>query len=208
MIASLVLGNGESRRNIPWSNLQYDIIIGCNAIHRDHVVDHLICCDRRMAEEAVNNNLNNNTLIYVRERNYHYFRKIRKNKNIKILPELPYHGDLKADKPDHWGSGAYALLLAAVLSDQIFLVGFDLYGINDKVNNVYKNTVNYSKHTSNSVDYSYWVYQIAKIFRYYPNKQFTILNDKTWILPNEWRINNVLLKNFDDIFIDFKYLYS
>lgn len=203
-----MLGNGESRRNIPWSNLQRDITIGCNAIHRDHYIDHLVCCDRRMAEEAVNNKSIGNTQIYVREKNYHYFRKIRKNKNIRTLPELPYRGDLKADKPDHWGSGPYAVLLSTTLADKIFLVGFDLYGINDKVNNVYKDTANYSKQYASSVDYSYWVYQISKVIKYNPNKQFIVCNEKDWMMPNEWTYNNVSFKNFDEIFLDNKYLYS
>ena len=51
----LVIGNGESRRHVDFSAYADYVLIGCNAIHRDLDVDHLICCDRRMAEEAVNN---------------------------------------------------------------------------------------------------------------------------------------------------------
>ena len=44
------------------------------------------------------------------------------------------------DEPFHWGSGPYAVLLATFLSKYIKLIGFDLYGIDGKLNNVYENT--------------------------------------------------------------------
>lgn len=207
MTISLVIGNGESRLGFEWNEINYNNSIGCNAIHRDVTVDHLVCCDRRMAEEACENPKNSKTSIYVRSKNFHYFRKIRKNKNIKELPDIPFHGDFKKDQPDHWGSGPYAVLIAANTEDQdVLLVGFDLYSIDGNVNNVYKGTVNYNKSDSKAVDHSYWVHQIAQVFRYHPDKKFTILNKSDWILPHEWMLDNVQFKNFDEFFLDNKYL--
>ena len=189
---ALVIGNGESRKNINLEQYANYTLIGCNAIHRDIIVDHLICCDRRMVEESTNNPNTNNTQIYVRESWYHYFRKIKKNKNVKLLPTLPYEGDKKADHPDHWGSGGYAVLVAASLGfKEIELIGFDLYPIGTTVNNVYKGTANYSKADARPVDYSFWVYQISQIFRHYPNTQFVIRNRDTWICPDDWQKENV-----------------
>lgn len=206
MSTSLVLGNGESRQKYNWQSLSYDDLIACNAAHRDYIVDHLVCCDRRMVQEATQNPQNTNTFIYVRSSNYHHFRKINKNKNIKILPDIPFVGEFKRDQPDHWGSGPYAVLLGSKLNDTILMVGFDLYGNNNKINNVYKGTPNYNKEESQAVDHSYWVHQIAQVFRYNNDKQFTIVNEKKWIMPNEWLLSNVTFKNFEDIFIDNKYL--
>lgn len=193
MSKALVIGNGESRRQIDLSNYQQEYtLIGCNAIHRDLIVDHLICCDRRMAGEATDNPQTKDTLIYVRDHWFHYFRKIQKNKNIRHLPELPYKGELKRDDPDHWGSGGFAVLLAAELNfDIIELIGFDLYPVDQTVNNIYKGTANYSKAGSQSVDPSYWIYQISQIFHYYPNSNFIIRNHQTWLMPSEWQKNNV-----------------
>lgn len=188
----LVIGNGESRKGIDIPPLRNDfILIGCNAIHRDTTVDHLVCCDRRMAEEATDNPNTQDTLIYVRDDWFNYFRKIKKNKNVRYVPNLPYQGDQKQDKPDNWGSGCYAILLATTLSNEISILGFDLYGTNNRVNNVYKNTSNYSKEESNAVDPSYWIYQIGKIFSYHPNITFTVINKPDWIMPREWQYNNV-----------------
>jgi hypothetical protein len=201
MSQALVIGNGESRRSVDLNRLKSKYtLIGCNALHRDVVVDHLVCCDRRMAEEAVTNPNIKETIIYVRLDWFRFFRKILKNKNIQTVPELPYVGETKRDHPDHWGSGGYSILLAATLGfDQIDILGFDLYPINEKVNNVYKGTPNYSKPDSQAVDYSYWIYQIGQIFLHYPNIKFRIINNKDWKLPPIWDRPNVTFTNIDEL---------
>ena len=192
MLPALVIGNGESRRQIDISSYTDHVLIGCNAIHRDLNVNHLICCDRRMAEEAVNNPDTKDTEIYVRDHWHHYFRKIRKNKNINLLPTVPTKGELKKDQAEHWGSGGYAVLLAAVLGHQeVAMIGFDLYSIDHSVNNIYKGTLNYARVDAQAVDHSYWVYQIESVFIHYPNTTFVIYNRQGWAMPLEWRKNNV-----------------
>lgn len=192
MPKAVVIGNGESRRGIDLESYRPNTLIGCNAIHRDLKVDHLICCDRRMAAEATENPQTKETLIYVRPSWFHYFRKIQKNKNVRTVPDLPYVGELKRDDPDHWGSGGYAVLLAATLGfEKIELVGFDLYPITDSVNNIYKGTQNYARVEAQAVDPSYWIYQIGKIFSCFPNSTFIIRNRNTWTIPTEWQKSNV-----------------
>ncbi len=193
MSKAIVIGNGESRRGVDLETYRTThTLIGCNAVHRDLVVDHLICCDRRMIAEATENPLTKDTLIYVRDNWFHFFRKIQKNKNINHLPKLPYKGETKKDDPEHWGSGGYAVLLAAELGfDEIEILGFDLYPTNTTVNNIYKGTQNYARVDAQPVDYSYWVYQISQIFRYYPDTKFIIKNKIYWKLPAEWQKNNV-----------------
>lgn len=204
MPSALVIGNGESRKSLDINQFKKDYtLIGCNAIHRDYGVDHLICCDRRMAEEAVNNANTKNTIIYVRDSWYHYFRKILKNKNVCQLPPIPKIGELKRDQPDHWGSGSYAILLAAVLGYQeINLIGFDLYPINNKVNNIYKGSINYSKSDTQGVDPSYWIYHASEVFLNYSNIQFNIFNHSAWAVPQEWKKKNVQFKNIAQLEVD------
>jgi hypothetical protein len=201
MFQTLVVGNGESRQSVNLNNLKSKYtLIGCNALHRDVVVDHLICCDRRMVEEAVANPDTKETIIYVRPDWFRFFRKILKNKNIQTVPVLPYVGEMKRDQPDHWGSGGYAILLAATLgSDQIDILGFDLYPVNEKVNNIYKGTVNYASPEGQAVDYSYWIYQIGQVFLHYPNTKFRIINNKDWKLPPLWNQPNVSFINIDEL---------
>ena len=193
MIA-LVVGNGESRSGIDIQSFSQDyILVGCNALHRESTVEHLVCCDRRMGEEALLGKHTKNTKIYVRPDWFNYFRKIKKDKRIHQVPDLPYQGNTKADDPIHWGSGPYAVLVAANLEhvETIMLVGFDLYSKNEKVNNLYKGTKNYSNQNSKPVDPSYWIYQISKVFQNYPDKSFVIFNDAKWEMPRQWKQPNV-----------------
>lgn len=187
---ALVIGNGESRKVVDLNSLKNSYTtIGCNALHRDFVPNHLVCCDRRMVAESLENP--NVSLIYTRERYYHDYKKLQKQKRVHLLPSLPYNGLDRVDNPIHWGSGPYALLLATALDHEISLVGFDLYGIDNTVNNCYKETKNYSKKGSAAVDPSYWIYQIKKIFELNQDKKFSIYNNSGWKLPREWTYPNV-----------------
>ena len=184
MKSILVVGNGESRLGIKLPNIE---TVGCNAIHRDHTVDHLVCCDKRMVEEALKNP--QVSKIYTRQSWLNHF----KQDNVIEVPRLLENGVNKVDKPEHWGSGPYSVLLGSMLGDYIHLIGFDLYHKDKKINNVYKGTENYLSAESKPVDYSYWVYQIAKVFCWNPDKYFTVYNTEGWKIPSCWNLDNVKL---------------
>jgi hypothetical protein len=169
----LVIGNGESRKDIDIDLLNYTKI-GCNAIYRDFKVDHLVCVDKPMLKEAVDSDYNVNSKIYTRK---------------------PYVGSERPDDPVHWGSGPYAVLLAAKLTtDDIHLLGFDLYSTDNKVNNIYKDTVNYSLAHNSAVDPRYWIYQIGKVFECFPNTNF-IIHNNNFELPKAWKKTNAMVDN-------------
>ena len=192
MDCALVIGNGESRAGIDLHQFKNYITIGCNALHRDFIPNHLVCCDARMVREALDNPNTDQSTIHVRDNWHHYFRKVLKNKHISLVPGLPYQGENRADKPVHWGSGPYAVLIAANLGiSNITLIGFDLYGFHNQVNNMYKGTSNYLNEKAAAVDPSYWIYQIGKVFECFPAIQFKVLNKHNWELPKEWQKNNV-----------------
>lgn len=193
---ALVAGNGESRKKFDINLLKNQFtIIGCNAIHRDHIVDHLVCCDNRMLKEALTNPKIENTLLYTRFKWCSTFGY----STVNPVPDIPYDGDQRPDQPQHWGSGPYAVLLAAHLGfKEISLIGFDLYDNNGFFNNIYKDTENYQGSKTRPVDPSYWVYQIGKIFEHYPKTKFKIINDPDWKIPPEWISFNVFFeKNID-----------
>lgn len=199
MSEALVLGNGESRCCVDLNLLKDKFaFIGCNGIHRDITVDHLICCDQRMIVESLKNESTKNSLIYVRAMYYRQYRKIQKQKNVRLLPEVPTTGQNKRDDPIHWGSGPYAVLVASVLGFQnITLLGFDLYGNKEKVNNIYKNTPNYSKGDTRAVDHSFWLYQIQQVFLTHPETNYKIVNISDWAMPSEWKKDNITFENID-----------
>ena len=186
-----VFGNGESRTSVDIDKLD-GIKIGCNAIYRDYAVDHLVCVDRRMVNEAIDNGANDYALVYTRE---DWISQYKQFKRIRSVPILPYNGTERWDEPFQWGSGPYAVLLAAKLckGDTVRLLGFDLYSSTATVNNVYKSTSNYDSADKRAVDPRYWIHQIGKIFEIYSRRTFTIYQTENWQLPQAWNYPNVSL---------------
>ena len=192
----LVIGNGESRASVNINKLNYTKI-GCNAILRDFKVDTLVCVDKRMLVEAVNSSYHKNAKVYTRK---NLFVQHRLEKNIRMVPDLPYVGSERPDDPTHWGSGPYAVLLAAKMTtDDVHLLGFDLYSQDNRVNNVYKDTANYSLAHKSAVDPRYWIYQIGKVFECFPNTNFIIHQLDNWQLPKAWKYPNVSLDNLNNL---------
>ena len=196
----IVIGNGESRASIDINNFAKNkITVGCNAIYRDLQVNHLVCCDQPIMREALDA-IPPTTLMYVRSQWFYTFKKLLKYKNIRQLPDIPNPSNSRHDHSDHWGSGAYALLVASSISDShILLIGFDLYSKGELVNNIYKDTENYSSSNTRAVDPSYWIYHISKVFKSFPLQQFIVVNTDHWIMPELWKLPNVTFVSLNKI---------
>ena len=191
----LVIGNGESRKDIDLDK-HIDTKIGCNAIHRDYRVDHLICVDRRMVQQAVDANVNETSIVYTRT---DWIDAYRSNQKIRTVPKLLEEGNERWDEPFQWGSGPYAVLLGAKMNEEVSLIGFDLYSTTNNVNNVYKDTNGYDASTKRAVDPRYWIHQIGKVFEIYRRRTFTIYQQQDWELPKVWNYPNVSVDNISNI---------
>ena len=193
-----VFGNGESRSNINITSLAGPKV-GCNAIMRDFVMDYLVCVDRRMINEAIDRKVNEHSLVYTRKDWLGFYKN---NKSIREVPNLPYRGNQRWDEPFHWGSGPYAVLIASLYDKEcnVKLLGFDLYGTNQQVNNVYKNTQGYDKENKSAVDPSYWIHQIGMLFQCFPKIEYTVYQPPGWTLPKAWIHSNVTVDNISNIY--------
>ena len=192
-----VLGNGESR-----SNIDIDLLtgekVGCNAIYRDYFVDHLVCVDRRMVEEAINEGVNvKGTLVYTRSEWYPQYKTLK----VRQVPPLPYQGNQRWDEPFQWGSGPYAALLGSIHTkiECVNLLGFDLHSKTKTINNVYKDTDNYDRSDKRAVDPRYWIHQIGMVIKYFPGIQFKIYQEADWVLPPAWNQPNVSVDTLSNI---------
>ena len=188
----IVIGNGTSRTAINLESYP-ETKIGCNAIFRDIYVDHLVCCDKKMVKQALSSGT---SPVYTRQRWIADF----PSEDVIALPDLPYNGDKRQDDPFHWGSGPYALLLATTMSKYIKIVGFDLYGTKDgNTNNVYASTDGYKTKQDDAVDWSYWVYQIAKLFEHNKDTTFHFFNLENWKCPKQWNFKNIKVDNINKL---------
>ena len=177
-----VIGNGESRRTFALNQIK-DLTIGCNAVHRDFICDKFVAVDRRMVEEILRNDAVTNSAVYTRQDWYKEWCSDR----VRSLPDLPFEGTDKVDKPFHWNSGPYAILLASMMLPQhIHLLGFDLWSVDGLVNNFYKDTSNYSNANSKKVMPDFWIYQLAKVFNHYSQIEFIQHQKQDWRIPDSW----------------------
>ena len=187
----VVIGNGESRKLINLSEIKSETI-GCNAIFRDCIVDHLVCVDRRTLKEAINHENTKHTMIYTRPDWLNMYTSVFE------VPELFYEGKERPDKPMHRGSGQFALLVAIdnCNSENIDIIGFDLYGNDNKINNIYKGTKSYENDNSHAVDPRYWIYQNKKIFEYFSKFTFNYYVNNSFKVPDSWTgLKNLKIKD-------------
>lgn len=193
----IAIGNGESRKHIKVDQLDGPKV-GCNAIMRDYKMDYLVCVDRRMMDEAIRRKANDYSLVYTRPEWYSSYQTL---KRTRLVPNLPYVSNEKVDLPFHWGAGPYAVLISATYTriKEVSMIGFDLYGNEDKVNNVYKDTPNYDSSEKRAVDPSFWIHQIGMVFQCFPNVHFKIYQEDKWQLPKAWNYPNVLVDKISNI---------
>lgn len=186
-----VIGNGESRRGVALNQLNGHII-GCNAVHRDHRCDEFVAVDRRMVDEILRNEASGDGIIYTRPDWSNNWTSQR----VRSLAPIPFEGPNKVDQSFHWNSGPHAVLLACSHRPTVVnLLGFDLWGNGNLVNNYYKDTENYSKSTTKKIIPDFWVYQLASLFKFYSEIEFIQHQKQEWTIPKEWMdIKNLTIK--------------
>ena len=189
MIKKIILiGNGESRLGIDFNTMS-DYKIGCNAVYRDFNVDCIVAVDRRVTLELIENNFKKT--IYTRED------WILPYPNFRILPDLPYKGNAKVDDAWNWGTGPHACNVAALMNpEEVHMYGFDLWGVENRINNVYKDTKNYDPSARSPIDPRFWIYQLAKCFELYPNVQWIQHQPSGWKKPESWNYSNLILQKY------------
>lgn len=184
MTVAFCIGNGESRQGYDLEPLRaHGTLYGSNAIYRDTSVDHLVCCDKRMVEEALYNNYAGP--VYTRTDWISHFR----DPQVKTLPTFSWDEHSKWEKTFHWGSGTHSAHLALKQKARVLImIGHDFWSMDGKHNNVYKGTHNYQKPDYSAVDPSFWVLQFAKLFQEFPDTQFFFCQPDidNWKRPDDW----------------------
>ena len=193
------IGNGESRKGFNINSLRkYGTIYGANALFRDlkKPVDHLVCCDRTMAMEAVAAKYDGR--VYTRKDWIFTF----PYENYNVLPNVPWEESEKYKESFHMGSGLHAVNLAVHNDEDILVcIGHDFWNYNDKHNNLYKGSVNYPV-PKLLVSPHFWIQQFELFFKLYPKKQFVFAqpNAKRWPKPKGWnKYTNVNVENLGSL---------
>jgi hypothetical protein len=175
-----VLGNGRSRLGLNLNSLKTaGKVFGCNALYRDFTPDVLVATDPGISKEIELSGYPNNNIFYTRKPNHPNSRRITRNSG--------------------YSSGPVALTYAALTEAlNIYFIGFDLIGMNDKHNNVYSGTSNYQNISSNATYYGNWVNQIYNIAREFDIPNFIRVGDSSQYKPEKWNLPNIKYQTIDD----------
>lgn len=187
MTRAFVLGNGKSRLNAKPKKLRkHGPIYGCNALYREFEPDYLIAVDPKM-------------IIEICEAGYQREHQVWTNPNSRYTK---YQNLNFFKNPRGWSSGPTALLKAC--SDghrEIFILGFDYYGIGDYFNNVYADTKNYKRSGEPATYYGNWMRQTENIMKEYSYVKFFRVIDGNVKRVADWEVlNNFEHVTYDEMF--------
>lgn len=156
MSMAFVLGNGVSRKGINLEHLRtHGTIYGCNALYRDFAPDVLIATDRPISEQIQHSGYAQKHKFYTR----------------KPLPDL----GARRVPDQYWGYSSGPLAAAIAAADKhlnIYLLGFDMAGINNRFNNVYADSEFYKRSGAHPTYTGNWERQLLKVMHDYPHTNF------------------------------------
>ena len=163
MTRAFVIGNGVSRRPVDLTRLQtHGKIYGCNALYRDFTPDVLIATDRPISEQIQRSGYSQDHVMYTRK---------------------PIEGlGARRIQEAYWGysSGPVAASIAAADGHHdIYLLGFDMAGVNDRFNNVYADSEFYKRSNSVPTYTGNWERQLVRIMQDYPHTNWIRVHGPT-----------------------------
>ncbi len=137
------IGNGKSRQKIDLHFLKkYGIIYGSNGLYRDFAPDKLIVADPKMLDEIVESGYSKKNVVFTTEYGYiisptrrlsNFLQSRDRDHKISIIPFEKIY-------PVNAGWLSIRLAYHFHPEQQIYMIGFDLFG--DR-NNIYDDTRNY-----------------------------------------------------------------
>lgn len=184
---AFILGNGRSRLTAKLKKLKkYGSVYGCNALYREFQPDVLVAVDPKMVIEICESGWQNSNQVWTNPNS-----RYAKYKNLKIFHQSR-----------GWSSGPTALLKACQDGfNEIFILGFDYYGIDNRVNNVYADTKNYKSSTEAPTYFGNWMRQTEIVIKEFPDRFFyRVVGPETKVI-HEWsNINNLRQITYDEMF--------
>mgnify|MGYP003706184945 CR=1 FL=1 len=177
-----VLGNGRSRLGLNLNSLRTaGKVFGCNALYRDFTPDILFATDPGITKEIEQSGYPESNVFYTRKPEHPSSKRITKNSG--------------------YSSGPIAVTYAAMSrAVNIYLIGFDLTGIDSKHNNVYSGTNNYLDINSSATYYGNWVDQIHSIAKEFSIPKFIRVSANNQYKPEKWNLPNIKYQTFDEFF--------
>lgn len=169
---AFVLGNGTSRTSIDHTQLKdKGIIYGCNALFREFDPDFLVAVDTKM-------------ILEINKAGYQHSHSVWTNPNRAFngMNGFNFFNPSKG-----WSSGPTALWLASTHDTQdIYILGFDYQGIDNRINNIYADTQNYKKSHERATYHGNWTRQTMITCQKYEHKRYIRVLGEDAFVPKEF----------------------
>ena len=185
-----MLGNGTSRKSIDLNQLKENgTVYGCNALYREFEPDYLIAVDTKM-------------ILEINKAGYQHDHSVWTNRN-RAYDKMNGFNFFQSSKG--WSSGPTALHLASEhKNNEIYILGFDYTGIDNKLNNIYANTFNYKKSHEKATYHGNWLRQTLITCQKFSEKRYIrVLGDDAFI-PKEFsnieNLSHISIGEFKKIF--------
>jgi len=187
---AFVLGNGTSRKSIDLKQLnEHGTVYGCNALYREFDPDYLVAVDTKM-------------ILEINKAGYQH------SHNVWTNPNRAYHqmnGFNFFNPSKGWSSGPTALWLASTHDTQeIYILGFDYQGIEDKINNIYADTPNYKKSHERATYHGNWLKQTCITCQKFSEKRYIRVLGENAFIPKEFKtisnISHIAIEEFKKSF--------
>ena len=167
-----MLGNGTSRKSIDLTQLkEYGSMYGCNALYREFDPDYLVAVDTKM-------------ILEINKAGYQHSHSVWTNPNRAFngMNGFNFFNPSKG-----WSSGPTALWLASTHDTQdIYIIGFDYQGIDNRINNIYADTQNYKKSHERATYHGNWTRQTMITCQKYEQKRYIRVLGEDAFVPKEF----------------------
>ena len=187
---AFVLGNGTSRKSIDLNQLkEHGTVYGCNALYREFEPDYLVAVDAKM-------------ILETNKAGYQHDHSVWTNRN-RAYDKMNGFNFFQSSKG--WSSGPTALHLASEhKNNEIYILGFDYTGIDNKLNNIYANTFNYKKSHERATYHGNWLRQTLITCQKFSEKRYIrVLGDDAFI-PKEFsnieNLSHITVEEFKKFF--------
>ena len=185
-----MLGNGTSRKSIDLNDLKSNgKVYACNAVYREFDPDYLVAVDTKM-------------ILEINKAGYQHSHEVWTNPN-RAYQQMNGFNFFNPSKG--WSSGPTALWLASTHPNQeIYILGFDYQGIDDKINNVYADTPNYKKSHERATYHGNWLKQTMITCQKFSKKRYIRVLGENAFIPKEFskidNLSHISIEEFKKIF--------
>lgn len=186
---AFVLGNGTSRSSINLPQLkEKGTVYGCNALYREFKPDYLVAVDTKM-------------ILEINKSGYQHSNQVWTNPNraYQQMTGFKFFNPSKG-----WSSGPTALWLASTHTNkEIYILGFDYQGIDDRINNIYADTPNYKKSNERATYHGNWLRQTCLTCQKFSEKRYIRVVGENAFIPKEFdkitNLEHVTVDQFKEI---------